>query len=190
MALLESDFDFIDIPVFDWELTGRDESEFDVVGVIVETVTVAPAPPYVPPSVVEPSLVFASDTFSDFGVDVSTYPQLSESLALVTQRRAVAEMAYRRLTTARGQLAFHPDAGRDLRFFLNEAVTDTRIFALREQIEREVERDERVERAVAKVTFDSQSQALDITVEISTAEGTFPLTLRVTQLTVELLETP
>lgn len=34
MALLESDFDFIDIPVFDWELTGRDESEFDFVGAV------------------------------------------------------------------------------------------------------------------------------------------------------------
>ena len=34
MALLESDFDFIDIPFFDWALTGRDESQFDFVGAV------------------------------------------------------------------------------------------------------------------------------------------------------------
>lgn len=188
MALLESDFNFIDLTVFTWELTGRDESEFTFAGAVSVTVTTPYVPPALTVAVVPTTLL--SQGVEELGVDVSTYPALSDTLALVSQRRAVAEMAYRRLTTPRGQLAFHPDAGRDLRLFLGESVTDARLFAMREQIEQELERDERVERAVAKLTFDARSGALTVTIEISTAEGPFTLTLLVTQLTVELLETP
>lgn len=34
MALLESDFNYIDLTVFQWELTGRDESEFTFAGAV------------------------------------------------------------------------------------------------------------------------------------------------------------
>lgn len=48
MALLESDFAFIDIPFFTWELTGRDESEFVFAGqVVVPVVPPTPSPPLI-----------------------------------------------------------------------------------------------------------------------------------------------
>lgn len=187
--LAESSLEFYDRPVYDEYLASVGEAQLELVGgvVIVEYVSV-PAP-YVPPVTTVPtSIAFAADSFEDFGVDISTYPELSDTFALITSRRSVAEVAYRRLSTDAGSLAFHSDAGLDLRLWLNEGVTDTRLFALREEVERELERDERVERCVAKVTFDAQTGALGVVVDLYTAEGPFTLTLRVTSLTLELLE--
>lgn len=178
--------DYIDTEVYTYAGSFGSESLMFIDPGAVPVLAPAPAPPA--GTIVLGSSFLESQFATELGVDVSCYPDLSASFALVSQKRAVAEMAYRRLTTERGSLSFHPDAGRDLRYFLGESVTDARLFALREQIESELIRDERVEKAVAKLDFDSQSGALTVTIDLYTAEGPFALTIRVTQLTIELLE--
>lgn len=127
------------------------------------------------------------DFNSRLGIDVATFPDLSDTFMLISGKRAVAEAIYRRLTTPRGSLPFHPDVGVDVRSYLNEDMTLTSMSTLRSDVEQEVKRDERVNDAQVTSTFNTSTESLEIVVQVGTDDGPFRLTLNVTSLTATML---
>lgn len=125
---------------------------------------------------------------TNYGSDISTYPDLDEACAPLTGRRVVAEAILRRLSTPRGGLAFYPDDGIDLRGYLSDGVDGDSIFALKAEIEAECEKDERVVAAEATLAYSPSTESLTAEVVLELFDGeVFALTLAVTSLTVELL---
>jgi phage baseplate assembly protein W len=116
---------------------------------------------------------------TDFGLDVSTFPDLDPNFTSISGTRVVAESLARRLTTPRGALPFFPDYGTDVRSWLNESVTQDRIATWQRAIEAECLKEERVLSAKASVLFDFQAQNLAVTVSAVTADGPFKLNLSV-----------
>lgn len=122
---------------------------------------------------------------TDFGTDVSTFPDLD--FIPISGQAAVGEAVARRLMTPRGSLPFLPNYGTDIRNRLNDTITPEQLASLRSSIEAEAEKDERVERAEATVTYLDASHTLLIALKLTTGTGPFDLVLRVSQLSVELL---
>jgi hypothetical protein len=125
---------------------------------------------------------------TDFGTDVAAYPDLSETFELVTGSRVVAERLWRRFSTARGGLSFHPNDGFDLRMMLNEGFSSDSLSRARSAIAAEAKKDEAVLDATVTVEYLSASKKLVVTIDGEAADGPFALTMFVTQLSVSLLE--
>jgi hypothetical protein len=135
---------------------------------------------------VTPTVDFSAP--GDFGSDFSTFPDLAAGMSLITGRRVLGEAILRRFVTQRGSLRFHPEYGFDLRELLCAGMTDRQLHYLKAGIEQEAEKDERVERASAVLTYDGGTSALSVQLELETTEGPYSLTLLVTQLDIALLE--
>lgn len=124
---------------------------------------------------------------TDFGTDISCYPDLDPLGTLVSGNTALAQAIARRLTTPRGGLFYDTNYGTDLRLYLNEGMTNETQSRIKAAIESECRKDERVSSASAEVTFNFATQTLSVSISLVTASGPFTLTLDVTQLTVSLL---
>ncbi len=124
---------------------------------------------------------------TDFGTDVSTFPDLDPGFALQTGTRVVAEAVARRLMTPRGVLAGAPHYGFDVRALVNDYVRNRDQARLQSAIETEAEADERVKRAAVQVTYDQPSQTMTVVVQIETDAGSFSLVLAVTAVSLTLL---
>lgn len=126
-----------------------------------------------------------------YGIDVSCGPSgLDPTFQLIAGQTTLLQQAFRRLTTARQLLTFHPGDGKDVRAFLNDGFTPARLFQIQSDVAQELLKDERFDRVACAATFNARSAALRLTVFITPkAPGTpFKLVLLVTALTVELLE--
>lgn len=125
---------------------------------------------------------------TDYGQDVSTYPALDTSGVNISQGRAIAECAVRRLMTGPDVLEYAESESIDLREYLSRDLTDGDLFELEGEAERVLELDERVASAKATVTLASDGASFSISVAITPEEGkTFVLVVAVTAFTVELL---
>jgi hypothetical protein len=120
---------------------------------------------------------------TDFGVDLAGILDVGSTLVLTSGRRALAEAILRRLTTPRGSLFYDFDYGFDLRQFISAPEPQPGFLEM--QVRTEVEKDERVESVEVETTFISETLTARLTV--TDADGTFKLTLAVTNLTVEYL---
>ncbi len=125
---------------------------------------------------------------TDFGTDISTYPDLDPSFALISGQRAVAECVARMLQTPRGSLTYAPERGYDVRALLGESITDSRLAQIKRGIEQEAMRDERVGSASASLTYTFASQALTVSLALDTADGPFALVLGVTSASLTILD--
>lgn len=127
---------------------------------------------------------------TDFGVDVSTIPDLDPAFAPINGRDVLAEAIARRLQTARGALPFNPDDGVDLNEWLHEGTTNQALYRLRGAIRAECEKDERVFEANVAIAFDetASNKALRLTITIDPVEGfQFTMTARVSEFDFTLL---
>lgn len=125
---------------------------------------------------------------TDFGSDISVFPDLDPGFGIITGTRVVAEAVAKRLLTPRGVLAGAPHYGFDVRALVNEYIRDRDQARLQSAIEREAEADERVKRASCQISYDSIAQVMHITVGIETDAGPFSLVLGVTAVSVTLLQ--
>lgn len=128
---------------------------------------------------------------SGFGRDTSCTSSLRPG-QFVTGVRLVAEAAYRRLTTPRGMLRGGEDEanyGLDLLDMIGAVATKSDAVALGGRIRNELLKDERIESVDATVVLSRSGPAteLDITVDVVTREGPFALTIRVDEVSVQLL---
>lgn len=124
----------------------------------------------------------------DFGQDILVFPDLDASMTPTNDARVLGEAIGRRYITQRGTLPFHDDYGMDLRGYLNSEVTPDLLFQMQAEMEAEALKDERVFGANVAATFDPGTQAFTADVGLDTALGPYTMTVRVTQLTVELLQ--
>jgi hypothetical protein len=122
-----------------------------------------------------------------FGLDGSTYPDLDPSFAPLLGLRAIGEALARRFETPRGLLPYDPDYGLDLRAWIGEDFDPRTTFQLRAQIEAEAEKDERILSATASVDASHAAQTLTIQLSVSTAEGSFALTLAIDRVSAAVL---
>ena len=108
---------------------------------------------------------------TDYGIDVSTFPDLDPAFSLVSGREALAQSLTRRLQTPRGALPFHPDDGIDVRDWLHEGVDAVTLFRLRSEIEAELEKDERVLAASCVTEWEPGAGGLSLSVSVEPVIG-------------------
>ena len=122
---------------------------------------------------------------TDYGKDVRIGKVVGTSSGL----RNLIEALSRRLSIAKGSLFYDPEYGEDLRLYLNQEMTADVLDTIKVAIEQQLERDERVQEARCKITFNSQAFNLKINITITPFIGkTFTLILSVDKLSVQLLE--
>lgn len=98
---------------------------------------------------------------------------------------ALRKVLCRRLVTPRGSLFYDANFGMDVRAWINEGITTQKLWELTTFIQREMEKDERVEAAV--VTATPTTDALKIKAQIYTAQGQFALVVKASKLRVDIL---
>lgn len=118
---------------------------------------------------------------TDYGSDISVFPDLDASFALRTGPHVVGEAVARRLITARGSLFYDPQYGFDTRMILNDAVPASRLGVIAAQIESEALKDERVQACSATLTQNVQAGTLRIQVLLTLASGPFQFVLTIGQ---------
>jgi hypothetical protein len=106
--------------------------------------------------------------------------------------RLVAQNAYHRLTTPRGQLRGgeeEQDYGLDLSEMIGGVASDADALAVQHRVRNELQKDERIGDVTVSVLVvrDAIATEYQITVVAQTAEGPFTLVVRVADVTVELL---
>lgn len=124
---------------------------------------------------------------TDYGTDSSTFPKLDSTFSNMSGARAVAENVARRWLTPKGFLSFHPDGGLDMRAYLNETITDEVLNRLKQEAQYEAEQDERVLAADVTVTYDQNTNLISLGGKLTLATSTFSMTLKVSELTSDLL---
>ena len=108
---------------------------------------------------------------TDYGIDVSTIPDLDPVFALVSGRDALIQALVRRLQTPRGALPFNPDDGLDVRDWLHEGQTATQLFRLRSMVEAELLKDERVLSVTCQTAWSAGSDELTLTIDVEPVVG-------------------
>lgn len=124
---------------------------------------------------------------TDYGTDVSTFPDLDPSFTLISGPRVVIEAIARRLVTPRGTMPGRPNDGIDVRQWLNDSVDAGTLARMHGAIESEIAKDERVQRAAVSLAFDAASRTLRITINVRLDDGPFDLVLSVDRVTLSLL---
>lgn len=123
----------------------------------------------------------------DLGTDLDLTTDLGLRWNLVTGNKNLGRALARRLSTPRGALPWDPNYGFDLRDSLNAGLTQTQLSQLRGAVSSECEKDERVLRCDADVSYNARTSSLTVGLTITTATGPFSLILLVTAVTVDLL---
>jgi len=123
---------------------------------------------------------------AELGTDLDGITGLNPAMRVISGRHGVAVAIARRLTTPHGSLFYDPDYGHDLRQYLNAPNPGPGI--LEPRVEDEAEKDERIFKATAAVTFIGTE--LTVRLVLVDDEGPFPLTVTISELAadVELLE--
>jgi hypothetical protein len=124
----------------------------------------------------------------DFGIDISTFPDLDTSFTTITGFRVLAEAIARRFITPAGTLHRDPDYGFDVRALLNEKFTPADLYIWKRMMEAQAEEDERVRSADITLTLGADNRSIRIHCAIETMQGPFSMVLNVGQVRVELLE--
>lgn len=115
----------------------------------------------------------------DYGIDVSTFPDLDDTFAQLSGPPVVAQHVARSLADAL--------YGVDLRQWLNDDFEPAKVFELQSAVESQCMADERIQSATAAVT-QTTTHALAVTVLIALLTGkTFAMVLKVSQVSVDLL---
>lgn len=118
-----------------------------------------------------------------YGTDLSCVTDVTPSMDEVDPQstRAIGEALLRRYQTPRSKLADDPDYGLDCRGMLNRGITTTELRVLSAQVHGEAVKDDRVDSAIAEVTFDDGALRVAIAVmPVDRTLGTFTLTFAVT----------
>lgn len=128
-------------------------------------------------------------TEAAYGNDLSCIDDLTPNLDEVSGRVVGLQAALRRLTTGRGMVLDAPNDGVDLRDFLSGEVTNQTKARMRALIEGELVKDERFFSAtVTAMTFLQALKSMTIRILMLDADGPFSLTIRVSDVTIDILE--
>lgn len=148
-----------------------------------------PAPPVPPaplPPVVFNTLPQTGPDGVDFGQDIDATFDLNPFLQLIGGLANLGQALVHRLSTPRGALPYDANYGYDIRDLLNETMTPAKQAQAQADVQGECRKDERV--LSAAVAFQFINNALTLFINVLTSSGPFNLVLRVTAVTVELLQ--
>lgn len=120
-----------------------------------------------------------------YGVDVVCADDLDPHLREIDPAsfEGLAQDAYHRVSTARGQLPDDPDYGIDLVSYLNTPHTDRDLRAIEGQVAAELRKDDRFAEIDVTVTSEQSGKALTVSMRIVPADAqlsTFTLIVAVT----------
>lgn len=115
----------------------------------------------------------------DYGIDVSTYPDLDDTFSPLTGFGAIAQAVARSLEDAR--------RGVDLRQWLNEGQDAAGLWRLQSSIEARCLEDSRVAEASTEVTLSAAHELRVVISLVAFGLGPFRLVLKVSEVSVELL---
>jgi hypothetical protein len=125
---------------------------------------------------------------TDYGTTISVVDDLPLRWTRISGQRVVAEAVARRWGTERGSLPYARDYGTDARGIVGDTLTVAEIASWQTALEREAEKDERVESASVTVTYDRGAAKVRIVGQITTADGEFEMVMSVSDSSAELLE--
>lgn len=108
---------------------------------------------------------------TDYGIDVSTIPDLDPVFALVSGREALIQALWRRIQTPKGALPFNPDDGLDVRDWLHEGRTPTQLFRLRSSVEAELLKDERVLSVTCETSWTPGGEGVELRIFVEPVVG-------------------
>ncbi|WP_438041453.1 hypothetical protein [Sorangium sp. So ce128] len=118
-------------------------------------------------------------TVDGFGADLDCADDLRDDLRMAGPTLALAQAAYRRLTTPRGGVIDAPDYGFDLRSLLSRGMTPAELAAVPGLVRGELTKDERFEDVETRARM-LDSATLELVIRCHTAAGPFELTMNVT----------
>lgn len=126
---------------------------------------------------------------TDYGRDVSTFPDLDVTGREIEGVRAVAECTLRRFMSEEGATSYDRTFGRDIRDLLNEDMTERDARREEQRLATQAELDERILRASVSLTLEPSAHKLKIRVTGELADGTeFRFVLAVTDVSAVVLE--
>lgn len=125
---------------------------------------------------------------ADLGTDIACLRSIGKVFGLVSGRRNLALAIARRLITRRGGLFYDPNYGFSLTILLSEEVTEQQVLGWGPSIEQEAQKDERVLSAAATLDHNAGARTLQITLDLTDADGPFRLVLLASKVTVQILE--
>jgi phage baseplate assembly protein W len=125
----------------------------------------------------------------DYGNDLSCTTDLDPMMAVVSGTTMMAQVCVRRLTCRKGSLLSDPLYGIDVRDFLNSRIDGGSISRIQGLVQGELERDERIDTAEVKASFNSTTKKLTLIISGTGALGPFSLVLSVAngEVTVQIL---
>jgi hypothetical protein len=124
-----------------------------------------------------------------YGLDISTFPDLDVRGTPISDVRTVVECCLRRLMTPNGSLPYDTDFGYDLRDLLHEDLTEADLRRHETRVALELEKDERVLSAEASMSFDP-TRPFVLLVRITGVlvdDREFSFTAAISEITAELL---
>lgn len=132
-----------------------------------------------------------ADLLRNFGRDIAvvataTGPDLDLGRTS-TGTQTLANSLYCRLTTPFGSVIGAPNECLDVRQLLGLGATSAGLQNIQDSIKAQCERDQRVLAAQVICLYNLGSNTMTATINISTAQGPFSLTLSVSDLTVEII---
>ena len=122
----------------------------------------------------------------DYGTDLSCVDDFTPSMGLSTGRRLLAEACARRLITPQGSLRRHPLYGYDVRGELNSDVSRADLARINANVNHQLLRDERIVSCSCQTTLKKTGE-LQLDIALTDGAGPFSLTLKISDVTVQIL---
>ena len=119
----------------------------------------------------------------DVGTDIDCITDIAATPVITSGTRNLGNALARRLLTPPGALYYDLTYGVGLHRWLNASWIRNGIASLGAIIERELERDERVLRVRAQVTYTDNNNTLSVSCIVTTANGTFRFVMSVNNVT-------
>lgn len=123
----------------------------------------------------------------DFGTDISTARGLDPMFSLIAGPRVLGEAIARIYSEPQGSDTWHPERGRDLRRYLNEAMTPELLAQVQAEAEDGAELDERVASASVSASFNEAAGVLTLAVQVRASDGPFFFVFSLSEEGVALL---
>lgn len=121
---------------------------------------------------------------TDFGRDLACLDDLDPNAREVEDEELLVQEAYKRITTPRGSVVDDDDYGKDVRSYLQKAMTAAEIASIPGQLRNEILKDDRFDDVKGTVVLEDGGQMLRGELILFTGEGPFPLVFEATADTV------
>lgn len=124
----------------------------------------------------------------DYGTDLQCWDDLDPSAAEISGVDVVAQDAYHELISPRGSIIDDPDAGEDVRSYLQQKVSPGFLAAVPGRLANAIMRDPRIDDAKGSATSTDGGQSIDCRISATTGQGPFRLVFTLTADTVVRLK--